>query len=268
MTELRKVIVEDGELLAKDWLIEVQKGNVPGHSIVTKFGYASVSTALAPITTDLIYQAPSAAVTLEFISLSANDAAGGTGATKIIYEGLDANWDRVENEIATNGLTAVTLPDSLTRLDRWYVSESGTYADLANPSYAGNLSVQVAGGGALWSTIPAAAPFPAQSEIGVYALPRNKRAYLISKHLFTDTGKVANLYMLHRQHADDVTAPYSGVRRMLEREIGLSGSASVVFEALKAAIMGPADIGFVGNVSVGTADISVEFDLLVIDDGY
>lgn len=254
--------------VSTDWLIEVQKGNIPGHSIVTKFGYASVGSTVVPITSDLVYQSPTTAASLEFVSSSANDATGGTGATKIKYEGLDANWDVVTGEISTAGLAPVALPDALTRLYRWYVSESGSYANLATPSYSGTLTIRAAGAGATWSTIPAAIPFPAQSEIGVYSLARNKRLYLISKHIFTDTGKTANVYLLARENADDVTTPYSGVKRLQEREIGVSGNVEIAFEGLKGPYIGPCDIGFIGSVASGNADISVEFDMLVIEDGY
>lgn len=256
------------EPLQDPFYLAVQRGDVPGHSIVTKFGYASVSTTLVPITEDLIYNTPTSPVSLEFVSSSANDATGGTGATKITYVGLDSNWDEVTGVIDTNGLTAVPLPDQLVRLYRWYVSESGTYAGISAPSYVGNLTLRVSGGGASWSTISASGVYPGQSEIGVYSLPRNKRCYLISKHIFTDTGKTANVYLLARQNADDVTTPYAGVRRLQEREIGVSGNVQIAFEALKGPYTGPCDIGFIGNVASGNADISVEFDLLIIDDGF
>lgn len=261
MTELRKTN-------PTDWLIEVAKGNVLGHSIITKFGHASVSTTLVPITSSLAYPSPSAAAALEFVSDSTDDATGGIGATKIIYEGLDSTWAFVSGEIDTDGTTPVALPDELTRLTRWYVSESGSYASLAQASYVGNLTIREAGVGATWSTINNAAPFPAQSEIGVISIPIGTKAYLISKHIFTDTGKTADLYLLARENANDIVAPYSGVRRLQEREIGVSGNVEIAFEALKGPYTGPADIGFIGKVTSGSADISVEFAVLVVEDGF
>lgn len=252
----------------KNFILEVARGNVPGHSIVNKFGHAIVTTDILPITNDLSYETPLSPVSLEFVSDSADDATGGAGATKITYEGIDSNWDFIMREIDTDGTTPVPLPDGLLRLTRWYVSESGTYANPFASSYVGNLQIRVAGAGATWSTIAGVAPFPGQSEIGVHTIPKNHTAYVISKHIFTDTSKTANVYFLSRQHADDVAAPYAGVRRLLEREVGLSGPTNVVFEALKGPIIGPADIGFVGNVISQTASVSVEFDLILIEDGY
>lgn len=263
-----KIVTPSERFPTQEFIIEVQKGNVPGHSILTKFGYASVSQTLSPITPNLAYPTPTTATALEFVSASADDATGGIGATKITYIGLDANWDEVTGTISTNGLTPVPLPDNLTRLYRWWVSESGSYASITVNSYVGDLTIREAGAGATWSVIYAAAPYPAQSEIAVTSIPRGYRAYIISKHLFTDSNKSANLYFLQRQNADDVTAPYSGIRRLIEREIGVKGAVSIVFEATKGPIYGPADIGFVGNVATGSADISVEFDLLLIQDGY
>lgn len=251
---------------SSEYYLDVAKGLIPGHSLVHKFGHASVGTTIQAITETGMYMTPTTAQALEFVSSSANDAVGGTGATKITYTGIDSNWDQVTGEISTNGTTPVALPDSLFRLYRWYVSESGTYAGVGTVSYAGNLTIRAAGGGTAWSTISAAASYPAQSTIGVYTIPRNKKGYLLAKRIFADTNKSVNVYMQSRTNADDVTTPYSGTRRLIEEEIGVSGDIIIGYDAPKGPYQGPCDIGFVGNVSVGTADVAVEFDLLLVDD--
>ena len=57
----------------------------------------------------------------------------------------------------------------------------------------------------------------------------------------------------------------SPVMNLVEREIGLTGGHSIIYQIPKGPFVGPCDIGFMGKVSSGTADVSVEFELILID---
>jgi len=241
-------------------------GDVPGHSLVHKFGAGELDTTIHPITQGQLYQTPTAATALEIISASVNDTAAGSGAQQVTLVGLDANWDEVTQTVEMNGTTAVALTTPLIRLYRWYVSRSGTYATATAGSHAEVLTVRVAGAGATWDTI-AKLPFPlGQSQIGVYTVPRNKKAYLLSKNIFVDSTKAADIYFFQRPNASDVVTPYTGTMRLAEREVGLTGGYNLMTQAPKGPFIGPCDIGFMGLISVGTAECSVEFELLLVDD--
>jgi len=248
--------------------IDIARGLVPGHRIVHKFGFGEVGTTPSAISPIGSFNTPLAATELEFVSDDTDDDVGGTGATKIVIQGLDASWEEVTQEIETNGTTAVPIPIDLIRLYRWYVSESGTYAGNVTASYAGTLIIREAGAGPTWETIEGTLPFSGQSEIGVYTVPIGYTGYLLSKHIFTDTSKIADVYLMHRPFANDVTTPFTGTRRMVERDIGLTGSFNVTYAVPKGPFVGPCDIGFMGRVASSTAGISVEFELLLIEDGY
>ena len=118
----------------RDWYTEVAKGNVPGHSLVHKFGATDAGTTMAPVTVSGFYRVPTAATALEFVSDDANDDAAGTGAREVTVVGLDENWAEVTQTVVTDGLTPVALGTDLIRLYRWYVSSSGTYASSWIPS--------------------------------------------------------------------------------------------------------------------------------------
>lgn len=248
-----------------DFLAEVAKGRVPGYSLVQKFGAGLLTTTLKPIAQSGIYKTPSSATALEYVG-AATDTALGAGAREITLQGLDEDWEEVTQVIATNGTTAVPIPIPLTRLYRWYVSKSGTYATMSTGSHVGIQTIREAGAGATWSTIPIT-PFPiGQSQIGVYTVPKGKVAYLLSKHIFTDTSKTADIYFFQRTNADISTAPFSPMR-LVEREVGVQGGYALEFMAPKGPFIGPCDIGFMGKVSLTSADCSVEFELLIIDVG-
>jgi hypothetical protein len=248
-----------------DYYTEVVKGNIAGHSMIHKFGAALLTTTLAPITNSGFYRVPTTATALEFVSDSTDDDIVGTGAQKITITGLDSNWEEVSQTIETDGTTPVAIPTSLTRVYRWYVSQSGSYATQTVGSHAGVLTIRESGGGDTWSEIPIT-PFPiGQSQIAVYTVPAGKTAYLLSKNIFVDTTKTADIYFYQRPLANDVTTPYTGTMRLIEREVGVQGGYDLRTKAPKGPFVGPCDLGFMGNVSVGTADASAEFELLVVD---
>ena len=249
----------------KDFHLEVAKGNIARHSLVHKFGAGNLDVTMKPVTGLGIYQTPTLAKSLEIISDNAADNVAGIGAREITITGLDADWNEITQTIVPNGLNPVVIPTNLIRMYRWFVSKSGTYADSANGSHQGNLTIREAGGGANWDQIKNTPIATGQSQIGVYTVPIGKTAYLRGKLIFTDTAKTADIYMYERRNANDVAAPFTGAMRISEREVGVQGGFDHHFKAPKGGIVGPCDIGFMGKVSSGTAECSVEFEILLVD---
>ncbi len=253
--------------LPAKFLIEVAKGNVPGHSIVHKFGKATVGTTLVPITNSLVYQMPTTAISLEFVSDDADDTSAGTGARQVTIQGLDTNWELVTQTVATNGLTPVALTTDLRRLFRWYVSESGTYANATANSHDGTLTLRVASAGATWSTIGVLPRPVGQSQIACYTVPDGFRAYVYTHEIRVDSTKSADISMFVRNGADDVTTPFSALR-LAANFIGVSGIAQSDTNSPRDGFAAPADIVFMGKISTGTADVVVDFEILLVQDGY
>ena len=147
---------------------------------------------------------------------------------------------------------------SLTR--NWCAASNGL-----EEQHSGELTLRESGAGQVWTKI-LNAPFPSgQSEIGVFTIPKGKTGFLFNKQLFTDTTKTANLFFYGRCFADDITSPYDGTMRLVEREIGLTGGQAITYRIPKGPFVGPCDIGFMGDVSTGSAEVSVEFELILID---
>lgn len=248
----------------QDWYTEVALGNVPNRTLVHKFGAATIGTTFQPITQSGNYQTPTTGQTLEAISDSTADSAAGTGARKITIIGLDSSWNEQQEEVTLNGTTAVAVSNKFTRVYRVYVSESGSYATQSVGSHSGNITVRGVGGGATWAVIPNT-PFPTgQTEIGCYTVPTGYTAYLLSKNVFVDSNKQANVYFFRRDNADDVTTPYGGAMRLVEKEIGVSAGIQIKTASPKGSFVGPCDVGFMGVMVSGTADVSVEFELLLV----
>ena len=260
---------EKSGVLNKDFLLEVQKGNVPGYSLIDKFGRnPSVGTTISTITTTGNYPTPTAAVSLEFVSDNANDTSAGTGARSVTLVGQDPNGDEQIETFATNGLTAVAIPGTWLRVYRLFVATSGTYADSINSSHLGNLTVQVSGGGAVWARVLAlTGNFGlGQSQIGVYTVPSGFTAFLLSSNYSIDTNKTVDLYLFKREGILTVSAPFSAMRLQALYE-GVTG-ADHVPKLTRNKFPENTDFGYMAATSSGTASVSVEFEVLLIDNNY
>jgi hypothetical protein len=71
-----------------------------------------------------------AAEYLSFVSTSAQDAPAGSGATSVYIDGLDGNYNRLSETIATNGTTAVQTVNKYLRVNK--ITTAGGGGQLAN----------------------------------------------------------------------------------------------------------------------------------------
>ena len=249
---------------SSEYYCDVALGKVAGTTIVRQFGEATLATTYVPISTALTYQTPTAATSLEIVSSSASDAAAGIGAQTVVVVGLDASWNEVSQTITMNGVTAVAIPTALTRVYKIYVATSGTYASMAAASHVGVITVRTAGAGVTWGIIDTATGWAAgESAIGCYTVPTGKTAYLIWKVLNAESSKVVDVRFFQRPLANDVTTPFTGAMRQVEREANAAGESQHMPKAPIGPFVGPCDLGFIGKVATGTAIISAEFQLIL-----
>jgi hypothetical protein len=250
------------------FLIEVVKGNVPGHSLIHVFGKADVGTTFVPIASSLKYPTPTIATALEVVSDDPNDTALGSGAREISVIGLDSTWREITQVVPTSGLTGVPLPIDMVRVYGWWVSASGTYATSTQGSHAGTITIQEAVGGALWFN-GIVTPYPkGQSEIAGYTVPVGFRALIFIESIVADTNKAVDVMFLKRLDADRIAAPFSAMR-VVKDYVGVSSHAVGADQnAPIDTFPAKTDLMFMAKVSNGTASVSVDYELLLIADGY
>lgn len=253
-----------------DFYLEVRKGNVPKHSIVQKFGAISgVTTTLTPVTTSGAYPTPTSPVSLEIVSDSANDTSGGSGAIQVTIEGISNTngvWTEEVQTVTMNGTTAVAVPNQMLRVYRMYVSASGSYATATTPSHNSVITLRVSGGGATWQILNSAGSFGlAQSEIACYTIPKGYTGYFLSKNVSVEDAKTANVFLFTRDNADDVTTPFSPMR-VKELERNLSNETARKPHAPLLKINGVADVGFMAQSTSTTTSLSIEFEILLVED--
>lgn len=250
--------------------VELSLGNVPGFSVIHKFGRNSaIGTSFTPITQSGFYRTPTSNTALEIVSASADDNATGIGARTVYYEGLKEVAGELvitTNTVTMNGLTPVTLPDSLIRLYRWYVATSGTYATQSSASHQGQLTIQESGGGDIWSTIEANGILKGQSQIGCYTVPSGYTA-LINRIAYSVQATLeAEIIFMQRNGVLNTTAPFDSLRVITDID-SASGTTSVDFVA-PIKIEEETDLLFLGKSKGGQAlPMTIDFEIKLVENG-
>lgn len=250
-----------------EWYQQVKMGLIPGYSIVSEFGSnAAVGTTYTTLSASGIYNMPTLATALEFVSSSTSDTSAGVGAREVTIVGQDSNWAEVTQTLVTNGTTAVALTTNLTRLYRWYVSSSGVYpTTMAATSHVGTLTIRAAGAGATWSSIGLTNGIGrGQSQIGAYTIPAGKTGYVILKQAHVDSTKSADIILWQRPNASDVSSPYSGAFRIVEEELGVTSQSSYTPKSSHGPFVGPCDLLFQAK-GAGSPGVSIDFEILLKD---
>lgn len=253
----------------ENYFIQVSKGKIPGHSLVHKFGAnEALNSTWQVVSSTGTYQTPTSPQVLELLSDNANDTSAGTGARKVIVQGLSSTFEFQTDTIVTNGTTAVALSNNYIRVFRMFVYTSGTYASIASGSHDGTITLQGTGGGVEWAQIDLIDTFPSgQSQIAAYTIPANYKGYVLSKSMTLESGKPVDITLFKRENADDTTAPYTGIMRIIEHNHGLESAYNFRPVTPLASLPEKTDIGFLARVTT-TGTASVDFEILLIKNGY
>ena len=96
--------------------------------VVNKFGYnADIDGTHEDIwTTGGTLTRLSSAETMSVVSTSTADDTGGTGSITIQIEGIDNDWDVLKESVTLNGTGAVTTTGSFLRINRMFITSSGS----------------------------------------------------------------------------------------------------------------------------------------------
>ena len=248
---------------SQDFLVEVQKGNIAGHSLVHKFGrndgvpngswefvnlLGASNGLLAAATTVRIKAGGDAA-----------DTAAGAGATEITVQGIDSTLAEVSETIATAGVGASSATTaSFWRVHRAWVSGVGTYG-VGNTA---DVVIENSGGG---TDLIMIAIGEGQSQYAGFTIPTATTGYMLSGVITVDAAKAADLRMFTRSNITDVTAPMSSKRLKLHFD-GVLGSLTYIPRSPGSAISALTDIWFEAYGGGAGTEVSVDFELLLVDD--
>ena len=247
----------------EDFLIEVQKGKIAGHSLVHKFGRndavpSGTWEAIANLSTAAAFLA--AATTVRVKAGNAADDTAGAGAREITVVGLDGSGNEQTEALATAGASASSNSStSFFRVYRAYVSAAGTYATPVNTAAviiensAGTvdlIQINIAEG---------------QSQFAMYSVPLGKTAYVVRVSMTADAAKAADFRMFKRLDILDTTAPLGAQRIMLHFD-GVLGHITHQIAGAIDAVPALSDIWMEAEGGGGVSEVSADFEILLVDD--
>lgn len=245
----------------KRFLLEVLKGNVAGHSIVSKSGRnAAVPNGSFELISLLsgarsFLSAPTT-VRIKAGGDPADDAAG-AGARAITVIGVDDNLVEVAETIATAGASAsAATTASFWRVHLAYVSAGGTYG----ASNIGDCTVENSGGGTDLITIGAD---QGESQYAAHTISSGQTGFLLGAEITVDAVMPAKIKLCHRGNFNNTTAPVSAVR-IRKHWDGVKG---VLTYNPRTALPFPelSDIWFEAEGSGAQTKVSADFELLLVD---
>ena len=249
---------------SRDFLIEVQKGNIAGHSMVHKFGRnPSVPNASFEGVNQLsaTFNFLTAATTVRIkAGGNAADTAAGAGAREITIEGLDNTGAAATETIATAGAAASSATStSFWRVFRASVSSCGTYG-AANTAA---VIIENSGGGTDLITILTE---EGQSKYGAYAIPLGKTGYLLDVLVEADAAKAADFRVCTREDLTDASsAPFSAVQVKLYFD-GVLGQAAIDPHSPIFSLPALTDIWIEAEGGGAGTEVSCDFEILLVDD--
>ena len=243
-----------------DFLIEVNKGNIPGHSLIHKFAHNSdVDTSAVEDVWDTggVYVPLTSGVQFEVVSTSANDDITGTQARKIYIELIKEDFTEATEELELDGLNPVTTTGiDYIRCNRAYITEVGTY----DGTNEGSITIRVVSAGATQATIDAGL---GQTHKSHYTVPAGKTGYLIRATVSADANKNSNFYLVQRQNPNGVAAPYYAHRHVHEW-IGVVEPSETTFKA-NHTFPEKTDVWFEAIAAANNTLVEVNYDLLLVD---
>ena len=248
----------------RDFLIEVQKGNISGHSIVHKFGRnASIPNGVFEGVNQLsaVFAFLTAATTVRIKAGGdiADDVAG-NGARTVTIEGLDNTGAFATETINTNGVNASSnTSTSFWRVFRAYVVTCGTYG----ASNTAQIIIENSSGG---TNLISIATEEGQSKYGAYAIPLGKTGYLLDVLVEADAAKAADFRICIRENLTDASsAPFSPVQVRLYFD-GVLGQATIDPHSPILSLPALTDIWVDAEGGGAGTEVSCDFEILLVDD--
>lgn len=209
-------------LTNKEFLLEVAKGKVAGHTLVRRFGInADVDIAAEEDICSYggIVNWQTSAQTLEAVSTDADDlSATGTGARTIKVWGLDSAYAEANTTVSMNGVTPVTLSGTWIDIDRAEILTTGSTA-----SNEGDIDVRILSAGAILARVPT---LYGQAYRAGYFVPTGKTAYLIGweSSLYKATSGSAELRLYTAE--DGVGWRVQAIQELTQTGAGVSSASA------------------------------------------
>jgi hypothetical protein len=221
--------------------LHVKRGYVQGHSVINKFGAATVSVVEEPIwdgNSNYVY--PSSAAVLGVVGTSTTDN------SQITIQGVDADYNFVSNIVTLNGTTSVNTSASYLRAYRAFVSDDN--------EPAGDVTIRHSG-----TTVAKILEGEGQTLMAIYTVPAGFTGYLYQLNVGSGT-ESQNKYVTFKLR----TREQGGIFRTKQKFNVQGGNIIQEFDfPLK--ITEKTDIELTAQSSSNDQDVHGLFELLLIE---
>ena len=186
--------------------LAIARGHTAGYTAIYKFGYnPDVDNTEETVWAEGgNYPWLDTAVTMFVSSSSVNDTSGGTGANTVLLQGLDEDYNEIEETITLNGQTQVATQLSYLRVYRAFVTLAGSSGTSGGTIYIGSSG---ASGGVPNGVVYANLGLGNQTQIAAYTVPAGYTLYLDDINFtagLSKANKVATCSFVSREFGSNV----------------------------------------------------------------
>lgn len=250
----------------RDFFIEVNKGNVPGHSLIRKFG--SNNAVAATLTdvweggADLVFLTVADTIDVYSDNVADTDVTG-ANAWAVKLTGCDMEFNRIDETVRLNGLTHAVTTQEFHRVWRAKVVETGSIG--TRNGGAANLGNIILEGTTLNNIQAYITAGEGQTSGSHFVVDAGKIGFLISLEITMDTGKTINVDLVKREGAEIVSAPFPA-HRHIKHWKGLDQPIITELHRGTPEFLEKTDIWFEAQLTGGgTAVVDVEYTILLVD---
>ncbi len=204
-----------------DFLTEVSKGRIKGHSGVHKFGRVSVAqTEFLVWPNNSVYVYPASAMVMKISSSNTNDSSAGTGARTVNIEGLDSDFSSITEDVILNGQTPVNTTKLFSRVFTMSVLTGGSTGSNQGILYAGASTVT---NGVPLEKYALIDTNKNHSEMALYTTPRKFHGFILRMQIFSSSNKEMNATVLERHGGGvfQVKETLRGIQTPVEHQVAL-----------------------------------------------
>lgn len=247
-----------GDVVPRDWLTEVLKGNVDGHSLVTVRSHSHVVGTTEQIVWDLAvpYVFPTSATLMNVSSGDVDDVVGDTGAWNVTVQGLDADWVEQQEVVQLNGRTPVSTVKQYIRINDMHCIKAGSSGFNEGKIYIGVGAVTLGVPATVYNVIHEGYGL---SSTGLYSVPVNHTAYLLWGVCGTPDNKEVAFILQRKCCAGNDGAVITMRHIHLVQDY-------LHFTQMYAKIAGTTDLMLKSDAASADTDVEFNVKLLLVDD--
>ena len=242
--------------MSKDFFFEVARGSVNGHASVNRVAHdANIGTSLTTVGDENqnVYTWSTTADINTITSTSNSDT------HEIWIQGLDANYELVEQIVTLTGQTAATLTTPLMRVN--------CMRNLTGTSTVGTIYVWVSGGGSTAGVPNTQADIRSSIQLingfsnerctmSIYTIPAGKTGYIVFGKTTVSDSKAVEIIFRGRA---------SGGVFSTEHHIDIVADNYDYFFKLPLRMPEKTDVEVLAKVGSGTAEVAAVYDIIQVD---